>query len=122
MKKALNIFFVILGVIFLIILIYLFFFSPIKVGSIFGIGNSATTTEEVGDSSSSSSTDKNPLLTPTQEKTLETFGVDPSKLPTSITPEMEACFVAKLGSSRVNEIKAGSSPTAADFFAARSCI
>jgi hypothetical protein len=119
MKKALNIFFVTLGVIFFIILIYLFFFSPVKISSILGAKDSATTTQE---SNSSSAVDKNPLLSPSQEKTLETFGVDPSKLPTSITPEMEACFVAKLGSTRVNEIKAGSSPTTADFFTARSCL
>lgn len=66
--------------------------------------------------------DKHPLLTPSQEATLEKIGVDPAKLPTSITPAMEACFVEKLGADRVNEIKAGGSPSAIDLFKAKSCL
>ena len=67
-------------------------------------------------------TDKHPLLTPDQEQTLEKFGVDPTKLPTQITPAMEACFTAKLGEERVNAIKGGEAPTAVDFFKAQSCL
>jgi hypothetical protein len=124
MKKVLNIIFVTLGVVFLIILVYLFFFSPIKVNQLFGLGKTATSTEEISDSngSTTANTDKNPLLSPAQEKTLQTFGIDPSTLPTQITPEMEQCFIAKLGSARVEAIKSGSTPTAAEFYAARSCF
>jgi hypothetical protein len=124
MKKALNIFFVSLGVVFLFILIYLFFFSPIKPQYFFSKDSGATTTESVEqDTSSSTGTaDKNPLLSPAQEKTLQTFGIDPSTLPTQITPEMEQCFTAKLGSARVQAIKGGSTPTTAEFYSARSCF
>lgn len=67
-------------------------------------------------------TDKNPLLSPTQEQALEKIGIDPASLPSQITPAMEACFYTKLGDKRANEIKNGSQPTAADYFAARGCL
>jgi hypothetical protein len=67
-------------------------------------------------------TDKHPLLTASQEKTLESIGIDPVKLPTTITPAMESCFVSELGQDRVNEIKQGSVPGITDFFKAKSCI
>gem|GEM_PF-2118742 len=41
---------------------------------------------------------------------------------TSISPDQEACFVEVLGQARVDEIKAGDSPTATEFFEARGCI
>lgn len=66
--------------------------------------------------------DKHPLLTPSQESTLEKIGIDPAKLPTTITPAMEACFIDKLGTSRVEQIKAGEAPNAIDLFKAKSCI
>ncbi len=66
--------------------------------------------------------DKHPLLTPSQETTLEKVGIDPAKLPTTITPAMEACFITKLGIDRVNAIKAGESPNAIDLFKAKSCL
>ena len=68
------------------------------------------------------SADKHPLLTSDQEATLEKIGIDPAKLPTTITPVMESCFVNKLGIDRVNEIKAGEEPNAVDLFKAKSCI
>lgn len=116
MKKALNIFFVSLGVIFLLIIIFLFTVSPINPLSFFinkDSGNATTT---------NSTEDKNPLLTPAQEKTVESFGINPASLPTTITPEMESCFVAKLGATRVQEIKNGSSPTASDYYKAKGCL
>jgi len=66
--------------------------------------------------------DKNPLLTEGQEQALETIGVDPAALPTSITPSMEVCFVEVLGEKRVGEIKGGDTPTPVEFFTARDCI
>lgn len=66
--------------------------------------------------------DKHPLLSPSQEATLEKIGIDPAKLPTTITPAMESCFIEKLGVDRVNEIKAGASPNPLDFFSAKSCL
>ncbi|MDO8669090.1 MAG: hypothetical protein Q7K65_02245 [Candidatus Buchananbacteria bacterium] len=77
--------------------------------------NQATSTNQV-------SGDKNPLLTPSQESTLEKIGIDPSKLPSEITPAMEDCFTAKLGADRVAAIKAGASPSLIDFAKAKSCL
>ena len=70
----------------------------------------------------SSQVDKNPALSEKQEKTLETFGIDPASVPSSITPEQESCFIKILGQARVNEIKAGDSPTATEYFKAKGCI
>ena len=49
-------------------------------------------------------------------------GIDTEELLSKITPEMEQCFIEKLGEERVNEIVEGDSPTAADLFKARSCL
>ncbi len=66
--------------------------------------------------------DKNPLLNAEQEKTLESYGVDVDKLPKSISPAMEACFIEKLGSVRAQEIVKGSAPSAMEIFKAKSCL
>jgi hypothetical protein len=66
--------------------------------------------------------DRHPLLDESQEATLEKLGVDPAKLPTEITPEMESCFVDKLGSDRVGDIVGGETPGVLDFIKAKSCI
>jgi hypothetical protein len=73
-------------------------------------------------SSGNSNSSTNPLLTPNQAAALQKLGVDPSKLPTQITPAMEACFTTTLGQTRVNEIKAGAAPTPLDLFKAKSCL
>ncbi|TSC84697.1 MAG: Uncharacterized protein G01um101413_81 [Parcubacteria group bacterium Gr01-1014_13] len=122
MKKFLQIFFTTLGVIFFILLVvgaYLYITDPYGIKPIIKslTGQPASTTKESGNT-----TDKNPLLSPTQEKALEKIGIDPATLPTTITPAMKQCFYAKLGDKRANEIKAGAQPTAADYFAARSCF
>ncbi|MDA3802746.1 MAG: hypothetical protein PF488_02500 [Patescibacteria group bacterium] len=67
-------------------------------------------------------TDKNPLLNEEQEKTLEGYGVDVSQLPDNISPEMEACFVEKLGQDRADEIVAGSSPNSLEVIKAKNCL
>lgn len=129
MKKFLQIFFIVLGVIFFILILigaYFFVFDPFGIKPLLsGISNesaSVTETDSTTKESDSVVVDKNPLLSETQEKTLEKIGVDPAKLPTNITPEMEECFYMKLGETRANEIKNGATPTTADFFAARSCL
>ena len=117
MRKILTAFFVSLGVIFFIILFglgYVYFSDAFGVRSLLsGASTSNKTTESV---------DKNPLLNATQEKTLEAIGVDPTKLPTAITPEMLACFNIELGTTRTEEIKNGSTPTATDYLKAKSCL
>jgi len=66
--------------------------------------------------------DLHPLLNESQEKMLESFGVDVSALPSELSPEMESCFIEKLGEQRVNEIIGGATPNIFDFLKAKSCI
>jgi len=66
--------------------------------------------------------DKNPLLSEEQEAQLESLGIEPADLPSTITPAMEKCFIQKLGETRTNQIIQGSSPTPADFLKASSCF
>jgi uncharacterized protein YxeA len=66
--------------------------------------------------------DNHPLLNEEQEKVLEEYGVDVSRLPSEISSEMEACFVEKLGQERADQIVAGDSPTAMEIIKARSCL
>lgn len=77
---------------------------------------------EYKEGTTTASLDKNPLLSDTQEKALEKLGIDPSKLPSKITPGMSACFTTKLGEKRIAEIKAGSLPTISEFTAIKSCL
>lgn len=121
MKKFFNIFFVTLGVIFFILIlagVYFFITDPLNLKPIIFGSDSEVVTEDVG----GTVVDKNPILNEKQEKALETFGIDPASIPSSITPEQESCFVEILGQTRVNEIKAGDSPTATEYFKARDCI
>ncbi len=76
----------------------------------------------VSGTKSAETADANPMLSAEQESALRAFGMDPASLPTSITPEMEACFTSALGASRVAEIKGGASPSASEFFKAKSCF
>lgn len=119
MKKFFTTVFVVLGVIFfiqLIVLTYLFVIDPFNLKPVlFGSGSSVQTgTNTLGS--------KNPALNSAQEKALETFGINPEAVPSSISPEQEPCFVTMLGQARVNEIKAGGTPTATEFFQAKGCL
>ena len=75
----------------------------------------------IDDGAETSPTEKNSKLSPEQESALRAIGINPESLPSTLTPEMEACFVAVLGSARVAEIKGGGSPTPQEVFASRSC-
>ena len=117
MKKFFTIFFVVLGVIFFTLIlaaVVFFIVDPFGLKPML-FGGDAT-------SETSATKDAHPLLSESQEKVLETFGIDPAKVPSTITPEQEACFVEKLGEERVAEIKGGDSPTAAEYFKAKDCI
>ena len=116
--KVLNIFFVALGVVFLILIIAggLFYaFDPLGLRASFTGGPTNPSAE-------SESEDQNPALSPAQESALETFGIDPSSVPSEFTAEQEACAEEKLGKARVDEIKAGDAPTATDYFKAKGCF
>lgn len=121
MKKFLTIFFVVLGVIFFVLMliaVYFYITDPLNLKPLLFDREAAPdiTTEE------GETLDKHPLLNESQEQILETIGVDPAALPTEITPAQEACFIEVLGSARVQEIKAGDTPTGAEFFTARACL
>lgn len=124
--KVLQIFFMALGVIFFIVIIlsaYVFIADPFHLKPLyqaFFLPSAVTSTEVITNSNTAKT--KNPLLTPAQEQALTQAGIDPAKLPTTITPKMEECFVTILGQRRVDEINSGSAPTFGDFFAARTCL
>lgn len=131
MKKIIIRFFIVLGVIqFILILLgaYLYFVDPLNLRSVVS-GNINENVPSVNlptnsndTPSTKNDTDKHPALSATQEKTLETFGIDPTALPTSITPEQESCFIEKLGAQRVEEIKAGDSPSLFEIGKASGCL
>ena len=117
MKKILNIFFIVLGVMFCIMIVigaYFFVADPFNIKPLL-FSEQAKTTD-------GTTQDAHPFLSESQQKALKTFGIDPSSVPSDITPEQEACFEAKLGAERVAEIKAGDSPTVTEYFKARDCI
>jgi len=145
MKKFLTVFFVTLGVIFFVLILFATYFyiaDPLNLKPLL-FGNTAVTTMEnvepsnirtpspesesasepvPADSSDRATIDSNPLLNETQEQTLQTFGIDPAGLPSEITLAQEACFADVLGADRVAEIVAGDSPSVSEFFQARECL
>lgn len=61
-------------------------------------------------------------LSSEQTAVLETVGIDPSTLPTSISPAQEACFIEQLGADRVEAIMDGAAPTPLEIWQARECL
>lgn len=61
-------------------------------------------------------------LTPAQRQVLRTLGIDESALPTTLTPELEACFVGKIGTDRVEAIKGGDTPSLIEGMKAMACL
>lgn len=138
MKRFLQTFFMVLGIIFFILILggaYLYVADPFNIKPLLKILTAATApaapantpeapgaSVEVKKSTTFPAPTKNPLLTPTQEQALEKAGINPAALPTQITPAMAQCFYEKLGAHRANEIKAGAAPSLADYVAARSCL
>jgi len=126
--KILNVFFVFLGVIFFILIlgvIYFFVFDPFNLKTFIPEDQSLFSTTKnliFQRESVDTNIDRNPLLSSEQEVMLESVGVDTSKLPSEITPEMQKCFIEKLGQERANEIVGGSSPTAGEIISANSCL
>jgi hypothetical protein len=142
MKTFLTRFFVTLGVLFFLLLCagaYLWFADPFELRPLVSMlmtpaashstpsadSNAASAeTPSATDSTSPSAVqaEAKSSLSPEQVSALEKIGIDPATLPTTITPAQEACFTEKLGAPRVAEIKAGATPSAAEFFTARSCL
>lgn len=128
MKKFLNIFFVVLGVIFFIIILFGAWFyvaDPLEIKPLIKIFTESRTSAnlEINNPESESFVeDKNPIIPDEQERVLESIGVNPASLPSEITPEQMSCFEGILGAERVAEIKAGDSPEVTEFLQARSCL
>lgn len=117
--KILNGFFVFLGVVFFIIILaltYFFWKDPFNLRPI--ISDLAGISKNID----SAETDKHPLLSPSQEIALKALGVDPAKLPTEITPELEKCLAEKLGAERMAEIKKTGTPSATDILTGKDCL
>jgi hypothetical protein len=122
MKKVLTIFFATLGVIFFVLIlagVYLFVFDPFNIKPLFQLVSSQHTIVAPQQSTTNTKNDK---LSPAQKEVLIKIGIDPAKIPTSITPAQEACFVQVIGASRVSEIKAGGVPTPTELLSAKSCL
>ncbi len=90
-------------------------YSPIKIAPNTQNPDSNTT-------GSTAIIDKNPLLSDSQEKTLESFGVDVSKLPQTITPGMKTCFMEEIGQERGMELINGSSPGVFEIIKIKKCL
>jgi len=58
-------------------------------------------------------------LTEDQRQMLSSFGIDPNTV--NITPEMIACGEAKLGATRIEEIKNGASPSFSEGISLAAC-
>ncbi|MDF1497009.1 MAG: hypothetical protein P1P90_03020 [Patescibacteria group bacterium] len=63
-----------------------------------------------------------PLLNPQQEALLESAGVDPSKVPTSLTPAQQQCAIDALGEKRAMELVNGAAPSLTDITQAKHCL
>ncbi|MBU4421716.1 hypothetical protein L6259_00055 [Candidatus Parcubacteria bacterium] len=87
----------------------------------FGIKDAIFSSPSANTESASQNYD-HPGLTDSQEALLRTVGIDPAKLPEKITPALEACFISKLGESRVNEIKGGEQINPFDLLKAKDCL
>ncbi|PIS04591.1 MAG: hypothetical protein COT81_05845 [Candidatus Buchananbacteria bacterium CG10_big_fil_rev_8_21_14_0_10_42_9] len=126
--KILNIFFVVLGVIFFILIIglgYIWVTDPFNLKPMISSGMSPISVIKTVTGNNEveiDNIDKNPLLTEEQEAQLESIVIDPASLPSEITPEMEKCFIEKLGEERTNEIMQGDSPNTMDYLKANSCL
>ena len=121
MKKFFTIFFSTLGVLFFLLIAAVVIFLVVNPSN---IRSSIPGLSKIGVSNSSlgGTADKNPALSAAQEKALEALGVDPTSVPSSITPAQEKCFVSVLGAARVVEIKAGDTPSATEYFKAKGCL
>lgn len=111
-----------LGFIFLLLIlagVYFYFADPLGIRTLPAEKTNDAPSSETG---SSAGGDAHPYLSEGQEKILRAVGVDPAKLPTSLTPEQQACLINAVGEARANEIKAGALPTPVEIFKAKGCL
>lgn len=106
-------------VIFVAVASYVVWSNPFLQSVAISVATPSDTTTESG---SGEAADQNTLLSEEQEQSLRSAGIDPAIVPGEITPEMEQCFVDKLGQARVNEIVAGAKPTTLEMLKASVCL
>ena len=137
MKTFFTRLFVGLGVVFvlqLIFLAYLYFADPYNLKPLLfpqsvnktqessRVDNNNSTTEALGDAGSTENHSDSSNVSSDQAKALESVGVSPDSVPQSFTAAEQACFESILGVERVNQIKAGDTPSLSEFYAARKCL
>lgn len=134
MKNVVAWFFYILGVIFFLMIIagaYIYVADPfgfnalLSVPAMQAVENDTTQSDTAATSPGAvqkEPTDKHPILSDTQEKVLETVGIDPSTIPSSVTDSQKQCLINAVGEARANEIKAGALPTPMEIIKAQSCF
>lgn len=61
-------------------------------------------------------------LTPQQQTAANSLGINPSSISSFLTPATEQCAVTALGQDRVNQIKAGATPSPVDLVKAGHCL
>lgn len=127
-------FFVVLGVIFFLILIGLGYFiiaDPLHIRPILmslynseGVEESSDTNTVNGSVQAGSNVSEvdSGVMSDKQEQALQAVGISPESVPAQFTPEQIECFIGVLGEERVNDIKAGDTPTAAEFYQAKDCV
>ena len=118
--KILRVLFVVLGIIFFLLIIAGFYLYQSDFYGIKTIVNYEQ--KESIDTGDTYHNDKNSTLSTEQENQLERVGIDPATVPTEISPEMEECFVDKLGEKRVREIAGGASPNALEIVKVEPCL
>lgn len=84
--------------------------------------NSTNTENNTSISDNQENINKNILLSEEQKKTLESWGVDTTLLPTEITSEMQNCLVEKIGKERIEVIISGNKPGVWELLKAKSCL
>ncbi|MBD3281632.1 hypothetical protein GF391_02690 [Candidatus Uhrbacteria bacterium] len=63
-----------------------------------------------------------PLLNPQQEALLQSAGINPKDVPTSITPTQQQCAINALGEKRAMDLVNGATPSITDITKAQHCF
>lgn len=61
-------------------------------------------------------------LSEAQKQALVNMGIDPAKIPSSITPTQRACFVSNLGEAKFAEVESGAVPSVIDLAKVKACL
>jgi len=96
------------------------FFNSMSSEEVLEEETETTSAEENTQTTGSSSA--NALISSEQADLLQKAGIDVSSLPSTISPELEACFKEKLGEERVEEIKGGDIPGPFELLKAKGCL